>query len=340
VKNKRITHLFLSFILILSYTACENIIDDQINSTSEVTKMSSITLTIPRYSADLVNTLNAMPDRMMILFPSITIRLYDVSDQLVQEQSYSQSSATNMGAYSATLNSIPWGSDYYLQVDVYNSSESAVTPLLSGTSLPFTVGRETADVSISLLPNIITADLPSTPGSSINGSMITTSLNTSMEFESLGGEKWYTLTPVADQIYNITISPSLNSFAYFTIYDSLGTHIDSSSGSPGTDSTYLLDAESGTTYYLGVILVDFGSQTSQNYTISLADGNISADAYEDNDTFGTAYDGSAFLENTDYYMTLHDDGTPDEDWFAIQVTEGEQYTFFMDTAISSDLIHI
>lgn len=140
-----------------------------------------------------------------------------------------------------------------------------------------------------------------------------------------GDEDWFALEIVEGEIYNINYTGSLSSTSSFAEVDLDLIDSDGNFLADGTD-VLAFEAQSTGTIYISA-RVNFGRPESYELTANILD--VEDDFAADVTTTGVlTADGISVRGNTDY--------SGDNDWFALEVVAGEQYTIDLTSVTIPD----
>lgn len=342
MKSNKCISIILGVLLLFSIISCENWLSKDLDQVSVETSNSdslsggTVTLKIPRYIPSFTEVLRADstidPGRAMIFADSVYYALYNREGYLVFS---STGYPDAVGDLEISLSNIPWGSGYYMYIEIYNLDVSATDPVVSGTTDPFDVDMDDDDVEISA---VMTPESPTVLNSSqteFSGEMIGTIISLESDPDTgqivvipqdLGGERWFSYTAEADGTVSFLLIPGEDSFASLLVFNEDSSSFEQymSTGYPfstGTPAEAYLDVLEGETYYLGAAIAS-DTHSNQEYTLIMDENVILLpDSLEYNESPMSAseltVDGG--IEN----LNIHNDY--DTDCFVLDLVEGEDY---------------
>ena len=173
---------------------------------------------------------------------------------------------TDVGAFGDGLSflaheftSLPRGDGYTIYAEVFNTAQPGGEPTVLGESAPFAVTPEHTEVTVDVLPANATAVESASP-TDVN--IEETILDADGNIQQSGGEAWFEFTPTSSGPVRIVATPSADTFAYMNLSDESNNWIADTNEveTPGyyglgTPVAIEGEADAGTTYYVGVILV-------------------------------------------------------------------------------------
>lgn len=340
--KRHIPHLVLgAFVTLLALSACQNpiallqrsgsngVISVAIQRVSPLattllqTSNGGATASIAAAADRVVSTLSGAQTQSSPLVKSIASRtflaadnvqftLYDSSSNVVSTWSYQTSTDTFTNSTIGISNqSVPSGSNYTLQADIYNTANATGYQLTaSGTSAPFSVAAGgSASVSVICLPD-------SPPALAVGGTSMTVTLTpwvadpsssgSPYTVTTTGSEQWYQVNLTAGNTYVVSAGGTTVNYAVVGVFDSSGTTGPLAYGESdlgGETSSVTVTPTTTGTYYVAVIeRVDSSSSTANPESVTVGVVQLSASSAP-LPVFESAYPSDSSTEGVLLYWT-------------------------------------
>lgn len=329
-------HVLAVFIFAVLIAACDTPVLNN-NVQPENHSGASISISIPQIAPFLLSNgrnedKSQSQSRSMMLAPEYEIRLFNSDDQLVRSERVDN---TSLYRAKTSMDALPSGTGYYLQVNTYNPAVSQTEAILSGVSEPFDLSGREVDVVISLTPNLYNT---LTSGVSQTADITGTVLNSnSSELVSMGGESWYRISTTGDTAY-FMIRPDSSSCPLIALFSDSGQGVDSEtllsvyeSAPFGRELFASFDVQPGENYYLGVLSCSETETINSTEITYFQENPLTADSYENNDS---ELNANPIALNTLIESNIH--SLSDADYFIFDVEAGVSY--FVDYNPSSDAL--
>lgn len=232
------------------------------------------------------------------------------------------------------------GTGYTLQVEIFNSANSAESPVAAGTSDSFEVVAEAETrVSVTCLPtNPIELQADTIDSFSIDATAMGEDHYGDPIISSIGGERWYRVVAPAETIELVAqprTDDSYDTYAMMTVFDSTGTYSPYTTLSTGfssnesdTPARLAFNTTPEEVYYVGVIPVTKSGEAIGAVEFSYS-GGVADDDNEEDDTFTDAQGLSPIPQNQPVSRTLLD-----TDWIKLDVTDSSAVAVELNVSLT------